>query len=316
MRRTKYDDTISAEARAYLAKNRPTGMGPLPLRAGTAKLVRRRRAAMLRPVLAEVREARIASIDSTEVAGVRVSVIAPKRRRERGEGAVATYIHGGAYVFGDSVDLTAMLMADALGLPVWSIGYRLAPEHPFPAGFDDAFAVHRELGRRFDPRRTVSFGVSAGGSLLASMLLRARDEGVPLPRAVALFTPWSDIAHIGDSFASNEGRDPVIKWRDQLDKSARAYVGRADPRSPSISPVHADFARGFPSTLITTGTRDLFLSHCVRLYWAIERAGGAAELRVWEGMWHSFQSVPDIPEAIECRARVAAFLNAALDSTE
>ncbi len=313
MRRSKHDDTISAEARAFLRKNRPGRFGPFPLGATVARLVRRRRAAMLKPVLAALRAERMASVETLDVAGVPVAHLVPKRR-EHGDGAAAVYVHGGAYVFGDAIDPTGMLMADALGVPVWSIGYRLAPEHPFPAGFDDALAVHRALMARLDPSRTVAFGVSAGGSLLASVLLRARDEALPLPAATALFTPWCDIEHVGDSFASNDGRDPVITWKNQLDEAARVYVGAHDARAPALSPIPGDCGKGFPPTLVTTGTRDLFLSHSVRQYWALRRAGVPAELRVWEGMWHSFQSAPAIPEAVECRAEVAAFLGAALDA--
>jgi epsilon-lactone hydrolase len=313
MRLTHHDETLSPEARDFLSKSRPMGFGWFPLVPRVAALVRRRRAATLRPVLRQIREERIASIVSQSIAGVPVAIITPKRLRDASAGAMATYIHGGAYVFGEPVDPTALLMADALGLPVWSIGYRLAPEHAYPAALDDAIAVHRLLVERFDARRTLAFGVSAGGSLLASMLLRARDEGLPLPAAAALFTPWSDITHHGDSFASNDGRDPVITWKNQLDRAARAYVGDADPRSPSISPIHGSYGEGFPPTLITTGTRDLLLSHSVRLYWALRRAGIPAELRVWEGMWHSFQSAPAIPESVECRAEVARYLVHALE---
>ena len=153
-------------------------------------------------------------------------------------------------------------------------------------------------------RRTFLRGL---GATVALPLLDAM-----IPAATALVTPWSDIRHVGDSFDSNNGRDPVITWKRQLDDAARVYVRGADARSPAISPVFGDFGPGFPPTMITTGTRDLFLSHSVRLYWALRDAGVPVELRVWEGMWHSFQSAPAIPEAIACRAEVAAFLTGAL----
>jgi monoterpene epsilon-lactone hydrolase len=159
----------------------------------------------------------------------------------------------------------------------------------------------------------VVIGASAGGSLALSMVQRLREKGSALPRAMALVTPWSELGPIGDTYEANEGRDPIIRWNGQLDQAAAAYAGLTSYDDPLISPIHADYDDTFPPSLITSGTRDLFLSNCVRLYWKLRRAGAQTELLVWEGMWHAFLGDPELPEAKECRDEIAAFLWKALD---
>ena len=90
--------------------------------------------------------------------------------------------------------------------------------------------------------------------------------------------------------------------------AAAAYAGDAPLDDPLVSPIYADSYEGFPPSIITTGTRDLFLSDCTRLYWAMRRAGVAVELRVWENLWHGFTGQHEVPEAADARAEVATFL--------
>jgi acetyl esterase/lipase len=94
-----------------------------------------------------------------------------------------------------------------------------------------------------------------------------------------------------------------------LEPAVRAFAGNFDPSSPSLSPVYAEFPGTFPPTLITTGTRDLFLSDCARLSTRMRASGIKAELRVWEGMWHVFEYYQDIPEARQSLAEIAGFMN-------
>jgi epsilon-lactone hydrolase len=140
-----------------------------------------------------------------------------------------------------------------------------------------------------------------------------RAKNLPMPAAAGLFTPWTDLTGSGDSYRSNDGRDCVIAWKNQLDKAARCYVGGADPADPLASPIYAAYTDRFPPTMITTGTRDLFLSDGTRLYWSLRDAGVPVSLRVWEGMWHAFNVEPDIPEGRHAREEVAAFLTGQLE---
>lgn len=98
-----------------------------------------------------------------------------------------------------------------------------------------------------------------------------------------------------------------------MELAARAYAGEASLRDPLVSPIHAAYGDWLPPTLLTTGTRDVFLSDCVRLHRRMRRAGAStARLETWEEMWHAFNTQPNLPEAAEARAEMAAFLLDAL----
>jgi len=105
-----------------------------------------------------------------------------------------------------------------------------------------------------------------------------------------------------------DGRDPLLT-RDTAEKLFAAYRGTASAVDPRISPVLADFGRGFVPTMITTGTRDLLQSDAVRFTRVLRDATVPVRLRVWEGMWHAFESVPGLPEGNECMAEVFGFLD-------
>ena len=245
--------------------------------------------------------------DSVTESLARVVILNPKSLRPDAGDRHVIYIHGGAYILGAPADATGVLLADALGLPVHSIDYSLSPEAVFPQAIGECVDAYLAIVERFGPE-VVVVGVSAGGSLALSLVQRLQATGAPLPHALALVTPWSDLAPIGDTYESNEGRDPIIRWNGQLDGAAAAYAGVAPYDDPLVSPIYADYDASFPPSIITCGTSDLFLSNCVRLYWKLRRSGARTELLVWEGMWHAFLSDPEMDEAKECRTEIAEFL--------
>ncbi|MFW5490047.1 MAG: alpha/beta hydrolase [Desulfovibrio sp.] len=247
------------------------------------------------------------TVSDMQVGGVKVVRVAPRGISPEQEDRVALYIHGGGYVLKSALDITALLMVRQLNMPVYSIEYRLAPEHPFPAGLNDCMAVYKAFEERMQARKVVVFGGSAGGGLALAMLLQAKKEGLPMPSAVGLFSPWSDLSRTGDSYYANEGRDPVLSWKGNLEFFASAYAGKANRKNPLLSPIHGTY-EGFPPTLIITGTRDLFLSNSVRLSRRMQLAGVDAELRVWEAMFHGFDLMPDLPEGRQARREMAEFL--------
>jgi acetyl esterase/lipase len=224
------------------------------------------------------------------------------------------YLHGGMYCFysAENSRTSSVPVAAASGLPVVSIDYRLAPEHPFPAALDDALAAYRALLDLVPAERIGLYGDSAGGALALACLLRATEEGLPLPAALALLSPWSDLTKTGDSYAVLEGYDAALHYELNLAHSVQAYAGDHDPRHPLLSPVYADYGPTFPPTLIQVGTRDLFLSNCARLQHRLEAGGVAVKVSLWEGMWHGFYGDPALPEARAALAEVAAFLTAHL----
>ena len=134
-----------------------------------------------------------------------------------------------------------------------------------------------------DPRKMAIFGTSAGGALTLSTVLRAKQEKLPLPAAIAPGTPMSDLTRTGDSFHTNHMVDNVLVAADgRCDAMARLYANGHDLKDPMLSPVYGDF-KGFPPALLTTGTRDLLLSNTVRVHRKLRQAGVEAELHVYEG---------------------------------
>ena len=174
-------------------------------------------------------------------------------------------IHGGSWVFlgGDYVKADAALYAKAFGCTTYSLDYRMPPDHPFPAAVDDAYAAYREMLKRHDPAKIVISGGSAGGSIAAAVTLKARDNGLPMPGAVVLLTGSLDMTRSGDSIRANDGVDTVLR---PFGKAGTLYANGHDLNDPYLSPLFGDFTKGFPPTLLQTGTRDLLLSDSVRMH--------------------------------------------------
>ena len=155
------------------------------------------------------------------------------------------------------------------------------------------------------------FGESAGGGLMAGSVLKMRDKGLGQPAAVVLWSPRADVTNSGDSAITLKTVDPAHRYDKQLKAAAGACADPKDQKHPYVSPVYGDYSKGFPPTLIQGGTREIFLSHCVRQYRAIDEGGGLAVLDLYEGMPHIFQVRPELAEAPETRAalkKMATFL--------
>ena len=196
------------------------------------------------------------------------------------------YIHGGGFTFGGGMAAAyaAVPPAGLAGIRAFSIDYRMPPDHPFPTGLDDCVEAYRWILARHRPEDIIVYGPSAGGGLAAAFVLKARDIGLPLPKACVLHSPEVDLTESGDTFETNDTVDVVLKHR--LSASIALYADGHDLADPYLSPVFGDFSKGFPPTILTSGTRDLFLSNTVRLHRALQRAGVTAELQLWEAMPH------------------------------
>ncbi|BAX61735.1 alpha/beta hydrolase [Burkholderia stabilis] len=219
-------------------------------------------------------------------------------------------LHGGALIFGggDACRAGAQMQADRLGIRCYGVDYRLPPEHPYPAALDDCIAAYAYMLEHFAPENIVIGGRSAGGNLAAAMVLRARDEGLPLPAALVLLSPEADLTESGDSFETNRLVDVVLPA--SLMSNNLLYANGADLAHPYLSPLFGDFSAGFPPTFIQSGTRDLFLSNAVRLHRTLRRAQVPTELHVFEGMPHG--GFMGAPEDMELTQEIARFVRAHL----
>lgn len=247
------------------------------------------------------------AVAEVALGAVRTQVVTPKVTR--GE-QVILYFFGGGFVQGspeEDLAITAIL-AHETGRRVYAPYYRLAPEHPCPAALEDALATYRALVAEKGAAAITVMGESAGAGLALSLILNAAQEGLALPARVVLLSPWSDLSKTGDTLSTLEGCDPSLHYELTLEGPAKAYAGTRDLKDPLVSPLYADFPKDFPKTLITTGTRDLFLSDCARLSTKMRAAGIDSELRVWEGMWHVFEYYLDLPEARASLREIAGFI--------
>lgn len=220
------------------------------------------------------------------------------------DGRVYLDIHGGALIMGAGEVCKAMAIGTAqmVGARVVAVDYRMAPEHPYPAALDDCLAFFRRLLRDHAPKQIIVGGASAGGNLAAATILRARDEGLPLPAAAVLLSPEVDLTESGDSFHTNAGIDGM----GSLMQANLLYADGRDLADPYLSPLFGDFAKGFPPTLLTAGTRDVFLSNAVRMHRRLRAAGVPAELHVLEAAAHgAFGGAT--PEEAELDADVRLF---------
>lgn len=256
-------------------------------------------AAAERACLPDLRERMGVDVTPGLVAGVPVFSVVPRTVAPENEGRVLLHFHGGGYVLnpGEAGTPEAILMAGIGGFRVLSVDYRMAPDFPYPAAMDDALAVYRELLKTIPAERIGVFGTSTGGGMTLALALRAKAEGLPLPAALAPGTPWTDLAKIGDSYFTNEGVDTIlVSYDGWLGDAAKLYAGQHDLKDPFLSPVYGDVT-GFPPTLLTSGTRDLFLSNTVRMHLKLREAGVNADLIVFEGMSHAhYYMRPDAPE--------------------
>jgi monoterpene epsilon-lactone hydrolase len=223
------------------------------------------------------------------------------------DGPVYLFIHGGAFYVGGGAfaQVLGVRAAASLGARTVSVDYRMPPDHPFPAAPEDCFAVYAALIETVDPGRIVIGGSSAGGNIAAAVTLMIRDRGLPLPAGTILLTPEVDLTESGDSFRTNDQLDVVLK--NGLPDCNALYADGHDLRDPYLSPLFGDFTKGFPPTLIQTGTRDLFLSNSVLMHRKLRAAGIDAELHVWEAMPHGGFMFVEAPENDEINAEVARF---------
>ena len=262
--------------------------------------------------LPQLREALGVTVESTTLAGVKAFIVTSGSIAPRHRDRVLLHLHGGVRVLnpGEAGTREAILMTGFTGFKVISVDYRMPPDFPFPAALDDAVTVYRELLKTTAPAKVGIFGTSAGGSLTLTTLLRAKMEDLPMPGAIATGTPTVDLTRTGDTLFTNAMVDNVLGTQDGFIRAtALLYANGRDLRDPLLSPVYGD-VHGFPPAILTSGTRDLYLSNTVRMHRKLRAAGVEAVLHVWEGQSHA-QYLADIaaPETREYHDEIARFLD-------
>lgn len=200
------------------------------------------------------------------------------------------YFHGGGYVIGSPTSHRGLvaLLGQAARARTFAVDFRLAPEAPFPAASDDAIAAYRWLiGQGIAPHAIGFAGDSAGAGLALATALRARDERLPLPAALAFLSPFVDMSCSGASYADKAEED-IVATGEILRSMADSYVGANDRRTPYASPLFGDL-RSMPPALIHVSSSEILLDDSLRLLHALGRANVPARLRMWRGLPHVWQ---------------------------
>jgi epsilon-lactone hydrolase len=227
---------------------------------------------------------------------------------------VVLYFHGGVYVMGDAA--LAADLASQVGrrtdAKVISVDYRLAPEHPYPAAVDDAFAAYEALlDNGIAPADIVLAGESAGGALAVATLVNARDQGLPLPAAAFVMSPYADLTLAGTTMETKREVDPLIS-REALQPRVTDYTAGQDAGLGLISPVFADLS-GLPPLIIQAGTHEVLLDDAVRLARQAATADVEVTLDITPRVPHVFQAYyPILDEAAAALDRAGQFLSAHL----
>lgn len=219
------------------------------------------------------------------------------------------YFHGGGYRICSARAYRAhgSQLAAACHARVLLVDYRLAPEHPFPAGIEDVVAAYRGLlAEGLDPSRIVIAGDSAGGGLTMATLISLRDAGVPLPAAGVCLSPWVDLTLTSASITERAALDPWI-GKAGLALMVQCYLGDGDPQRPLASPILADL-HGLPPLLILVGTAEVLHDDAATLAARAQAAGVAVTFEAWEEMIHVWPMFPNLPEAHEAVAKVGRFV--------
>ena len=253
------------------------------------------------------RKARHVAIEKTEIAGLHAEWYRPESATP---GKVLLYMHGGAYALGSCESHRKLVthIARAANIEAVLFEYRLAPEHPFPAGLDDTLAAYRALLEKgYSADDIFIGGDSAGGGLTMGLLLHLRHAGMDLPRAAVMLSPFLDMTASGESVKTRAQQEPWFHAEDIV-VVIRHYCPDQDLNNPLLSPVFANVA-GMPPMLIQVGDHEILLSDSTRIADKLAAAGCEVQLEVFPEMWHVFQLfVGKMPESRAAIQKIGAYI--------
>lgn len=220
------------------------------------------------------------------------------------------YLHGGGYAFGSprSHRDLAEHLSEAARAQVFTLHYRLAPEHPFPAAVDDATDAYRWLLEQgYKPGRIAISGDSAGGGLTFATLLSLKNRCLPMPACATPLSPWVDLENSGETMTSKDAEDPIVH-KPMVEQLARMYLPEGSLREPGVSPLYGDLS-GLPPLLIQVGSRETLLDDAVRIAERARRQGVDVQLDIWQGQIHVWQIFASrLDEGVDAIQKLGAFI--------
>ena len=291
----RFDDVvISGHAVAIRLRREIVGVTPHQIRAGVEGLSR------LNP-------GRFGgSLHFEQIAGVKCGVVTFQGIKDENKRVV--WIHGGGFSFGSArvYKATAIFLANALKCEVIIPEYRLAPEHPYPAGVDDAFSVFSDIAKKSGV--TYLVGDSAGGNVAACVVMKCIKEKRPLPEKLALLSPWMDLSKGSQSNTLNSSEFSPF---DKLDTVAfsREYIGDIKDDDPLVSPLFGSF-KGFPETHVQGSEIEFLYTDAVNTVEALEKSNVKVTYHWETKSLHAWHLMPDIlPDAKRSMQTLADFFN-------
>lgn len=250
-------------------------------------------------------------VEPTSVGGVAAEWVDSRRPEDAASDLILVHLHGGGFVVGSPASHRGLAarLSRASGARCLVVGYRLAPEHPFPAALVDAVAVLRALpALGSPPARTVLSGDSAGAGLAVLATTVLRDAGEPLPRRLVLLCPWADLEGTTPSLDVHVD-DPMVDRAGVL-RMAALYLSGASPSDPRASPLFADL-HGLPPALVQVGGRDALRDDGLRLAALLDEAGVGVEVEEHPEVFHTFHLfAARLEEGVAAIHAVASHLSA------
>jgi acetyl esterase/lipase len=220
------------------------------------------------------------------------------------------YLHGGYFISGsiESHRHLAGSIAYAAQAKALIIEYRLAPEHRFPAGMEDALVAYQwMLAQGYEPSQIFLAGDSAGGGLVLSTLLALKERSLPLPAGGVCLSPATDLTFSGESWKKNLKKELIVNPY-TADKLQSIYLGDVDARNPLASPLFGDL-QGLPPIMIQVGSDEMLLSDAQVFAERAKQAGVEVRLEVWPGMQHVWQyAASRLPEGRKAIDRIGEFI--------
>ena len=223
--------------------------------------------------------------------------------------SIIVYLHGGGYCFGSSltthkVGLTRL--AKQTRLVCYSVDYRLAPEHQYPAALDDALIAWNHIVSKNPNCNIILAGDSAGGGLSLALMMYLRDNNERLPDAAVLFSPWTDLTCSGTTYETKAKFDPMFTTHMPKD-SAKNYVpGNMEKDDPYISPLYGSFAN-LPRTLVLVGENEILLEDSIIVGQKAKQSGVDIEIDIWPNMFHDWwlfgSFIPETKQVLDKAAK-------------